>query len=746
MIALPFAALRFENGMPWWFWALLLVGGAFVLAWAYMEVFKRTERRLTWALLTLRAIGLLLLVLTLSKPVWTRETELIEAGRVGVILDTSASMALLDEGGKTRYARGREAVERLTAGLAKSRGAKLAVELFDVNGVSLKDGPPEKPTAGRTDLFLGLRETAKHLRGRTVAGYVIVSDGQDNSGRRSFSDLEDTATPVHVLYFPDRDTGDLDLAVEKPTVPEKVLIHNELRVDVPVTKAGQTAATARVVLKRGREVLASQKVDFDAGKAEKVVPLTYTPKESGLFEYTIAVESDAVEKNKSNNAVRFPLRVDNEPIGVLYVEGFLRNEYKFLKARLEDDPDLALISVVRLVSPDRPDARGPELFTPEAMKKVDVVILGDMEGKYLRPQEYQNLLKWLDGKNHSLLVLGGEVSFGPEGFRGTPLAEVLPVLFAASAPYQNYEDFQLKLTEKGKGHPIFALSSDRVKDAEAWEDAPPLRGMALVDRLKSTGEALAVHSKLRSESGAKELLPLIAVQPAPGGGQVMVFAADTTWLWSRLPRVLVGNDNLYSRFWSQTIRWLAGRALDDKRSLMTVSTDKTSYDVGRKVTVTLTRQPRPDLDLSKAELAVEIIKPSGESLRLEGLRSDSTNPDVLRAEFTPSTGGLYQLEATLNVAGKTASNQSAEFTVQGPELELANTATNPSTLKAIAKATGGADFEVGQAEDLVKQIAHKQRPRVGGQSQELWHSPFLFGAFILAVSAEWLLRRLYHLV
>src|SRR5262249_34303434 len=240
----------------------------------------------------------------------------------------------------------------------------------------------------------------------------------------------------------------------------------------------------------------------------------------------------------------------------------------------------------------------------------------------------QNLLKWLDGKNHSLLLLGGEVSFGPDGFRNTPLAEVLPVVFAGGPPYQSYEGFQLQLTEKGQGHPIFTLSSDRVKDAQAWADAPPLGGMALVQRTKPGAEELIVNPRLQSDG---KPVPVMVVQRAPGGGQVMVFTADTTWRWSRLARVMGQSDTLYARFWSQTIRWLAGRNLDDQRPLLTLGTDRPDYDIGQKIKIAITRQPRPDVDLAKSDLRVEITTPAGATVPLNPAPS-STNADLFQAD------------------------------------------------------------------------------------------------------------------
>ena len=84
--------------------ALLLVGVGFLFL-TYWGIYRRSGRPLAWGLMLLRAVGLLLLVLMLVKPTWTRETEEVDPGRLAVIVDNSRSMALPDASGAMRYDR-----------------------------------------------------------------------------------------------------------------------------------------------------------------------------------------------------------------------------------------------------------------------------------------------------------------------------------------------------------------------------------------------------------------------------------------------------------------------------------------------------------------------------------------------------------------------------------------------------------------------------------------------------------------
>jgi hypothetical protein len=237
---------------------------------------------------------------------------------------------------------------------------------------------------------------------------------------------------------------------------------------------------------------------------------------------------------------------------------------------------------------------------------------------------------------------------------------------------------------------------------------PTVRGMSLVERVKPGAEELAVNSGA-TVSGKPAVVAV--VQRASGGGQVMVLTVDSTWLWSRLPRTQGRADTLYGRFWGQTVRWLASRGRDERRPPLTVFPDKPYYEVGKRVLLTIKRQPRADVDLSATQVSLEIIGPDGQPLPLERTptpRASSGQPDVFTAEFTPSVSGRYEVNATLNADGKVLSNQTTEFRAQGADYKLADEG-NPETLKALAKATGGLYLDVDQADKLADKIAREDR-------------------------------------
>jgi hypothetical protein len=751
-----------------WSWAMALVvpagvvAGILIFFYTYLGIFQRSQRKLTWGLMAIRGLGLLALLLVVAKPTWTGETQLVDPGRVAIVLDNSESMAERDPSGQTRYARATDALQRLRKTLeANQAGGSLEVDVFDITGAPLdKDKLPDEPTVERTDLTLALSKTSSGLRFKRLNGVVLISDGMDNTDRQDFKDFGRAfGAPIYTAGFGDRRSpDDLDLAL-KPVrqPPERVMINNDIKVEVLVTKKGGQKADATVVIKRGLdERLTEQQISLPEGDAEQTVSLNLKPAQAGTFEFTVAVESAQPERNLANNSWRFPLRVDADALRVLYLEGFLRYEYKFLKARLEEDPDLNVAALVRRTNPELTDTKGPkDLLTREQLKNFDVVILGDMEATYLSAAEYNALLAWLEDKDkdrnaeHALLLLGGYRSFGPDGFRATRLADALPVVFADQPPYQSEDPFLLTLTEEGRGHPIFEVSSDRVKNAEIWNEAPRLAGCSLVARAKPGAEVLAVNPGVVVNGKPA----IVAATQRYGAGRVMVLTVDTTWRWSRYSRVLGKADTLYARFWSQALRWLSGRSASDKRPLLVVNTDQPGYEANKRVKVTVVRQPRPEVDLSKATLRVSYKKLKEATATELTVQASTANPDMFTATFDPSAvrrfdvGGRYEVTASLATEdGKSLGNQSTEFVVHSSSVEKTNTGTTTDTLKALSDSSGGVYRDVANIEEIAGQIPRKERRITQSRHLEFWNSPVLFLFFIGAVATEWFVRRRSHLV
>ena len=753
---MPIAAITLGNFDPPWLWVLIGVVSLAAIVLTYRRIFARSGRSLTWVLMVVRCLGVLVLLLALVKPSWTRFLERERLPALAVLLDDSQSMSLSHGPGNTsRY---RAACDWLAAH-ARELGEHFEVQGFNLAGERIAvDDPAPEPGAETTDLVRGLRVVGNRFRGRPAAGILLISDGRDTTAREDYLAMRDQPVPVYCLGFqpPAAAAGGVpDLAVVSVSAPGEVLVHNTVQIEVLVRKDGGPAVDVPVQIERGGTRLATEQVKLSAGRADAIVRLSYTPAEAGDFVLAARVPTAPRELSARNNERLFRLRVEATPIRVLYIEGVLRTESLFLRDALERDPDVDLVALVRSAGPHEAGGQGAlmgrELITAERLEKIDAVLLGDFEAGMLEDETYRVLRDWV-AAGGGLIVAGGYFSLGRDGLGGTALNEVLPVEPAETAIDQVEEPFVFSLTPEGRLHPVAAVTGDAARDAALWEALPKLGGIAAVRRARPGATVLARHPRRNPEEGAGYIV--LASQPY-GQGRAMVFTADTTWRWSRVARLKGRPDSLYTRFWSQVVRYLARRDAPEDRTALSVVTDAPEYERGRRVAVRVRRNPGvliPGSDEGETTVEISVRSPDGREAVLP-VRQEAADPDGWSAPFFPDRGGRYRVTARLVRTDAEGQHERAarvtEFIVRGSDLELEDSTTNPAALAQIARLSGGlyaALDDTSGVERLVASIPSARTVTRQKVTAEMWNSPLLFLVFLGLVTAEWIVRRRNQLV
>ena len=251
------ARMTLQNADPGWFWVLLLIAAVAFLAFTYLDIYRRSGRKLAWILFTARALAVLLLLAALVKPALRQVTEKRELPQLALIVDDSQSMSLAQPAGVGELTpRYRQASGWLRdSEAARKLRQDFTVRLFDSGGRELDRGAlPEEPNAEQTDLVRAMRSAEQRLRGSHSAGVLLISDGRDTSGRRDFAVLQEYSLPVFALGFPRTERGSggkFDLEVVSVDAPERALLHNTVPVKVVVSKDGVMVSTVNEVLCKG---------------------------------------------------------------------------------------------------------------------------------------------------------------------------------------------------------------------------------------------------------------------------------------------------------------------------------------------------------------------------------------------------------------------------------------------------------------------------------------------------------------
>ena len=170
--------MTFANPLSAWALALV-IGGALAVAWmAYRRAPIPRIPRL--GLIALRFVTLLLIVVFLMRPVARSADEDGRDAVVAILVDTSRSMSIQDADGQRRHRSGARVRFRRTAAAAHPAGSGRGPRVCE--GV----GPAAVESLGargrRTDLSGALVGVRDRLRGRAIAGIVLLSDGGDTSG------------------------------------------------------------------------------------------------------------------------------------------------------------------------------------------------------------------------------------------------------------------------------------------------------------------------------------------------------------------------------------------------------------------------------------------------------------------------------------------------------------------------------------------------------------------------------------
>ena len=344
------------------------------------------------------------------------------------------------------------------------------------------------------------------------------------------------------------------MAVENFPEQYTVFVKNELLVRGLVRIRGYVNKEIPVQLEvedsaGNKEVIGPVPVRVDQDNQQVDVQLTYTPQEPGQYRLTLLAEEQTGELVTKNNRLTAFLTVLEGGLRVLYLEGDLRQEQKFLRWALDYSPDIDLD--FRWLPSRLRDNWPVSLGDALTKGNYDAYILGDCDSAALGDDNLKQLAAEVE-RGKGLITLGGYHSYGPGGYRNTPLRDLLPIEMDRLAR----QDFDSPDVQRwhvagpivmlpARRHPISTLAAAAEND-QVWRELRPLKGANRWGGVKNVpGVQVLAESP--------EEVPLL-VAGEYGRGRVLAFAGDSTWQWWRQ-----GLQTTHRRFWRQIVLWLARR-------------------------------------------------------------------------------------------------------------------------------------------------------------------------------------------
>ncbi|MCY2958642.1 MAG: VWA domain-containing protein [Planctomycetota bacterium] len=776
---------RFLDLPEAWIVVLIVLPLCAGIAWiAYRSEELATGPRAT--LIVLRFLALVLLAAVLCRPVFVQRREEVRPAEVVVLLDDSASMSRKDAYSTDERARNslRELVDRPAGDvqrveLARAAYTKVLAPILQRGGyvprvLRFSEGAEPLPDVatlaarGRaTHLGDALQQALAMHRGRHVTDVVILSDGRGNGGLSALEAARAAASagiPVHTVVVGDA-RPEKNLIVELAEAPTSVLEGDEIALAVRIVGRGlEPHAKVRVVLEElppGGSAGAPRPLteeDVEADESGTRVVLVAPPEglEPGASErrFRARVPARNDETLRDDNAIEVSVHVAPEKVRVLYVDGYPRWEYRYLKnLLLRADANLEVQCYLLSATPDflQESSRGanPLAEVPtsrkELLERYDVIILGDVNPFEISPdparcEEFLASVREFVERGGGLILQAGE-NDAPRSFAGTALEELLPVVLdpngASSALSDTTREFRPRLEDPALPHEIVRLTSDPATNRTLWEEPGGLRGFywfQAVSRAKPGAQVLLRHPEAENQHGR---IPLLVAGYFPAG-RTLYLGVDATWAW----RYRFG-DRYHERFWRNAIRWVALGRLKSGDRRVQLDAAQSSFDLDERVTLearVLDEDFRPS---EKPAVEARLQHPDG-TVKPFSLVRVTDRAGLYRASFDVERPGLYS--AWIESEGRRVA--SAEFEVVLPSRENADPTPDPETMSAVASLTHGRAVDLARVRELASEFpgGEEHREPISAELIDAWDR---WGTLLLALavlSIEWVLRKRWEMV
>jgi uncharacterized membrane protein len=316
-----------------------------------------------------------------------------------------------------------------------------------------------------------------------------------------------------------------------------------------------------------------------------------TEEKEGVHNYSVQLMPPTLAGLKCVNSVaNASVRIsDEKDLRLLYIQGALTWDYKFISMALRNDPTIKLTGLTRTskqsVFRQNVENAG-ELLNgfPNSLEELApfrVVVLSNLRPTDLTPAQQEVLARFCGELGGGVLMIGGPATFD-SSWQGSRLEQLLPVVFAAHAGVQGLDRaFRLQLTDEAMQHPVFQVADNR-PIGEIWAQLPTFTQYGRVDNAKPGAQVWMQH---QSDDGPHGRRILMASQRY-GAGLSAIICIQNFWRW-RLAKD--SEPQQFDRFWRQLFRFLSEVGRQDVAIHLAEQELRPEMDVQ----VVLERQPNP---------------------------------------------------------------------------------------------------------------------------------------------------------
>ena len=686
------------------------------------------------AIACMQLIAFSLAIAMLIQPVLEIEELRPQDNKIVVLVDTSRSMALSDDGETSRLQAVLPTLDLDVLQPLEEAGYQLELQSFSgsVNEVEELLSAQAEERSSITSQLTGSLQSSSN---QALAGLILVSDGADNSNEVNelwYSELRSFGVPVQTLGV-GREVMTEDIEVSAVNLPNSAIPQANLRAEVTLQSGSAQQTTLKVY--DGERIIAAQDINLPGNGLKIQESISIPTGDVGVRHLRFVVDNHSDEFNTENNEFRHNLTVAQSQPRVLYVEGEPRWEYKFIRRAVEEARFVHLHGLVQtstnksyrqgIDSPEQLENGFPtsrdELFGYQGL------IIGSQQAATLSTDQIQLIKDFVDIRGGSLMMLGGLNGLSDGGWQNTEVADILPVQLLEG----NSTDFIRQQaiaypTQDGLRSPWLRFDADEVENQARWSLLPEIADYQIV------GEARPGATVLMEVEHSAGTSPLLSYQRY-GRGKTYVLASGGTWRWQMQ---MHSEDQSHEHFWQALVQDM----ISETSQSVDFQIDNNWYMDNSRIEVSANIRDQSFEPSGNASVEVAVVDSTGQRQNIE-LAPVSNDPGTYRGVAIVDNPGLIQLDMNTTL-GEIELDPVRLFAERSDgRLEYFNTAQNSAFLQRISEETGGSYVTADSATNILDSLRFSGSGITEREWLALWSMPINFLLLLLLKSGEWLLRR-----
>lgn len=697
----------------------------------------------------IRAFVFLAVTFLLSKPNWVSQDSIPRARRpVALLIDRSESMSF-EDGNGTRFQQAIEFIRKHLGPALNEAGIPLRYVQFAESAeiIEAQKLGTTTPSGKRTNLAGAIAQALSAGDGPPLA-IIACSDGGVNEtadNTRALSALVESHVPFVGVGF-GNDQGVRTLSLVQVEAPEITPPNTEFSVSAHMEMLNaETVTSFDLVLYRDGKMVQKKSVAPGSNSRLWLESFQVSEKEEGTHSYSIQLLPPGIQGLKSVStagtaAVR--IRAEKE-LRVLFVQGSLTWDYKFIGLALKSDPSIKVTGLTRtstnqVFRQNVENAGELAQGFPKSIEEISpfrVIVLSNLKPIDLAPTQQELLSRFCSELGGGLLILGGSQTFD-SSWQKTTLEKVLPITIANDQGVRGLDrPFRFQVTEEALRQPAFQITEDMTA-RQAWGKLPVFTQYARVDSAKPGAQVWASHP---ADSGPHGPRILLASQRY-GAGLTSVLCVENFWRWRLAKDAEPGQ---FDRFWRQFFRFLA----EARRQEVSIYLADQELRPGTDIRVTLEKPPTPR---GANEPAFKILAQveNDEKKILTEERVELRPRQPVNFTFRADKPGLYSV-AVRDQTGQPVAARTIE--VRDLNVEYQNAARNMETLRQWASLSDGLAIKVEDCNnpaELVSRIKSKvEQFRQNRRTRTpMGINGWSLAALLASLSSEWLLRKRWGLI